>query len=161
VSLTKVLAQALDDGAVGVQVTSDGPVTASVLTDLGGDQAFTVPDVDIHAGTATLLPVASTQGGKGATPVTARLLLQADAAGAATVTAYGASGAQLLDTTVGQQQGHVSTVELPKGTAYLRVVPARTVVRGAVVLTGAGASVVPLTELETRGLVPAIRPGLN
>jgi hypothetical protein len=161
VSLTKVLAQALDDGAVGVQVTSDGPVTASVLTDLGSDQAFTVPDADIHAGTATLLPVAGTTGGKGATPVTARLLLQADAAGAATVTAYDASGAQLLDRTVGQQQSHVSAVELPKGTAYLRVVPARTVVRGAVVLTGAGATVVPLAELETRGLVPGIRPGLN
>jgi hypothetical protein len=155
--LTKVLTQALADGAVGIQVTSDGPLATSVLTDLGTDQAFTAPETDIREGAATLLPVAT---GKGATPVTATLLLQADAAGSATVTAYDDSGAQVLDRSVGQQQAHTALVDLPKGTAFVKVVPQGTVVRGAVVLTGDGASVVPLEELQTRGLVPAIRPGL-
>lgn len=158
VSLTRVLDKALGDGALGIQVTSDGPVAASLLTGLATDQAFTVPDTDIREGAATLLPVAS---GKGAAPVAATLYLQADAAGSATVTAYDASGARVLDRKVGQQQGHTAAIPLPAGTAFLKVVPEGTVVRGAVMLTGDGASVLPLEELQTRGLVPAIRPGLN
>jgi len=35
------------------------------------------------------------------------------------------------------------------------------VIRGSVVLTGDGASVVPLHELLTQGLVPQIQPGLS
>jgi Family of unknown function (DUF5719) len=155
VPLTKVLAKALDDGAVGVQVTADAPVVASVLTDLGTDTAVTVPDSTIHHEAATLLPVAS---GKGATPVTATLYVSADAAGAATVQAYGASGKQLLDQRVGQQQGHTVAVKLPKGTAFLRVTPENTDIRASVVLTGDGASVIPLHELLTEGLVPHIQP---
>ena len=53
------------------------------------------------------------------------------------------------------------SVDLPKGTAYLRVVPDGTQVRGSVVVAGDGASVIPLRELLTRGLVPQISPGLN
>ncbi|HEY3528521.1 MAG TPA: DUF5719 family protein [Nocardioides sp.] len=156
VSLTKVLAKALGDGAVGVQVTADGPVTASVLTDLGTDQAFTVPDPVIRDQAATLLPVAR---GKGATPVTATLYVAADSAGAATVSAYDASGKKLLDRRVGQQQGLTAKVPLPKGTAFLEVVPESTRIRAAVLLTGDGASVVPMHELLTRGLVPQISLG--
>ena len=52
-------------------------------------------------------------------------------------------------------------IDLPRGTAFLRVVPQGTVIRGAVLLTGDGASVVPLHELFTQGLVPNIRPGLS
>ena len=52
-------------------------------------------------------------------------------------------------------------VPLPKGTAFLRVTPQGTTIRGAVVLSGDGASVVPLHELLTEGLVPSIRPGLS
>jgi hypothetical protein len=162
VSLTKVLAGALADGAVGVQVTADAPVTASVLTDQDTDQAFTVPDPVIREEAATLLPV--TPGGKpakGAIPVTATLYVSADSAGAATVTAYDASGQKLLGKRVGQEQGHTAAVALPKGTAFLRVVPHGTQIRGSVVLTGDGASVVPLHELLTQGLVPQIQPGLN
>jgi hypothetical protein len=77
------------------------------------------------------------------------------------VTAYDASGQRLLDKRIGQQQGHTVAVALPKGTAFLRVVPHGTVIRGAVVLTGDGASVVPLHELLTQGLVPQILPGLR
>jgi hypothetical protein len=158
VLLTKVLAKALGDGAVGVEVKADAPVFASVLTRLATDEAVTVPGSDIRTDTATLLPVAS---GKGAAPVKATLYVSADASGAATVKAYDASGKQLLDQRVGQQQGHTVAIDLPRGTAFLRVVPQGTVIRGAVLLTGDGASVVPLHELLTQGLVPNIRPGLG
>jgi Family of unknown function (DUF5719) len=168
VSLTKVLTAALRDGALGIEVTADVPVTASVLTDLGSDEAITVPDPTFGAEAATLLPVAATSapgGGQNSQgqggPVTARLLLSADAAGAATVTAYDASGAQLLDQRVAQEDGNTVPVDLPRGTAFVRVVPDGPVLRGAVVLTGDGASVVPLHELLTQGLVPRIRPGLD
>jgi hypothetical protein len=158
VSLTKVLAKALGDGAVGIEVLADAPVLASILTHVGTDAAITVPDSVIRTEAATLLPVAS---GNRVPPVKATLYVSADAAGAATVKAYDASGTHLLDQRVGQQQGHTVAVALPKGTAFLRVVPQGTLIRGAVVLTGDGASVVPLHELLTQGLVPDIRPGLN
>jgi hypothetical protein len=156
VPLTKVLAQALRDGAVGVQVIADAPVVASVLTVLGKDEAVTAPDTAIRGETATVLPVAS---GRGAVPVRATVYLSADAAGAATVKAYDASGRRLLRRRVGQQQGRVVAVTLPTGAAFLRVIPERTVIRAAVVLTGDGASVVPLHELLTEGLVPHVQPG--
>jgi hypothetical protein len=65
----------------------------------------------------------------------------------------------MLEKRVGQQEGHTVAVSLPKGSAFVRVVPEGTVIRGAVVLSGDGASVVPLHELLTEGLVPNIRPG--
>jgi hypothetical protein len=158
VSLTQVLARTLGDGAVGIEVVADAPVVASVLTRLATDEAVTVPDSDIRAEAATLLPVAP--GGKPA-HVDATLYISADAAGAATVTASDASGKQLLDKRLGQQQGQTVAVSLPSGTAFLRVVPEGTAIRAAVVLSGDGASVVPLHELLTEGLVPHIRPGLG
>lgn len=158
VPLTQVLDQALKGGALGLAVTADGPVTASVVTDLPSDRVTTVPDDDVLHEAATLLPVAS---GKGAAPVSAQVMLSADAAGSATVTAYDASGQQVLRKRVAQQQGHTSTVPLPRGAASVRVVPHGTTVRGAVLLTGDGASVIPLHELLTQGLVPQISPGLH
>ncbi len=158
VSLTKVLNRALGDGALGVEVVADGPVTSSVLTDLGTDLAMTVPDTVVRSEAATLLPVAT---GKGATPVTGTLYLSADSAGAATVTAYDASGKKLLGKRVGQQQGRTVAVHLPRGAAFVRVVPESTEIQGSVVLTGDGASVIPLHELLTQGLVPQIQPGLS
>jgi hypothetical protein len=155
VSLTKVLAKALGDGAVGVQVTADAPILASLLSELGTDQAVTVPGEVIRSEAATLLPVASAK----ETPVAATLYVTAASAGAATVTAYDADGKQLLHKRIGQQEGHTVAVELPRGTAYLSVTPEGTEIRGSVVLTGDGASVIPLHELLTEGLVPHIQPG--
>ena len=62
---------------------------------------------------------------------------------------------------VGLQQGHTESVKLPKRTAYVHVEPERTVIRAAVVVSGDGASVIPLQELLTEGLVPHIRPGIG
>jgi hypothetical protein len=162
VSLSKVLAKALGDGAVGIQVTADVPVVASVLTEQEGDQAMTVPDEDLRTEAATLLPVTPGKpAGRSGIPVAATLYLSADSAGAATITAYDASGDALPDQRVGLQQGHTETVRLPDRTAYIHVEPERTVIRAAVVLSGDGASVIPLPELLTKGLVPHIRPGVG
>jgi Family of unknown function (DUF5719) len=158
VPLTRVLGQALGDGAVGVAVRADGPVTSSLLTSLDADRVLTVPDDAVREEAATLLPVTT---GKGARPARPTLYLSADSAGAAVVTAYDASGKRVLHRRVGQQQGHTVAVALPRGSAFLQVVPQRTVVRGAVLLSGDGASVVPLHELLTQGLVPQISPGLD
>ena len=68
VSLTKVLAKALGDGAVGVQVTADAPILASLLSELGTDQAVTVPGEVIRSEAATLLPVASAKGRRRSPP---------------------------------------------------------------------------------------------
>jgi hypothetical protein len=155
VSLTKVLDKALKDGALGVSVQADQPVTASLATALARDLVLTVPATDLTTNAATLLPVAA---GK-KSQVASTLMLSADAAGSAVVTAYDASGARVLHRTVGAQQGRTATVRLPRGTAYVQVEPRRTPLRGAVVVSGDGATVVPLTELLTRGLVPQISPG--
>jgi hypothetical protein len=162
VPLTGELAKALKDGALGVSVEADEPLTASLLTTLADDRVLTVPAPDVTAEAATLLPVAAgtkPQGKGKAEPVTARLLLSADAAGSARVTAYDDTGKRVLTRTVPSQQGHTVALDLPRGTAFVQVVPRGTPVRGAVLLTGDGATVVPLTELLTRGLVPQISPG--
>ena len=162
VALSKVLAKALGDGAVGIEVTADAPVVASVLTEQDGDQAVTVPDEVVRTEAAALVPVTPGRpAGRDGTPVTATLYISADSAGAATITAYDASGNALPDRRVGLQQGHTESVKLSKRTAYVHVEPERTVIRAAVVVSGDGASVIPLQELLTEGLVPHIRPGIG
>jgi hypothetical protein len=159
VRLTKLLARALDDGAVGVQVTADAPVVASVLTRRPADAAVTVPNTDIRSGAATLLPVVPAKApAKAGGPVTATAYVSADAAGVVTVQAYDASGQALPDQRVAVQQGHTATIELPKGTAYVLMAPERTTIRASVVVEGDGASVIPMQELLSQGLVPHIEP---
>ncbi len=160
VSLTEALAKALKDGALGVSVESDEPLTASLLTSLAKDRVLTVPDDDVTAEAATLLPVVTGPGAK-KDQVSARLLLSADAAGSTDVRAYDASGTQLLKRVFASEQGRTVSVDLPRGTAFVHVLPRRTPVRGAVLVSGGpgGATVIPLTELLTQGLVPQISPG--
>jgi hypothetical protein len=158
VSLGKVLDQALKDGALGVSVRADAPVTASLATSLAKDLVLTVPATDVTVEAATLLPVAQGRAAKQG-QVTSTLELSADAAGSAVVTAYDVSGKRVLHRTVAAQQGRTATVRLPGGAAFVQVEPRRTPVRGAVVVSGDGATVVPLTELLTQGLVPQISPG--
>lgn len=158
VPMTQVLGPALRDGAVGVSVQADGPVTASLVTSLATDRVLTVPDETVQHEAATLVPVVGRPGPKHP-QVTAALLLSADAAGSALVTAYDATGAQVLHQRVAEQQGRTVTIALPKGTAFVDVLPQGTPVRGAVVVAGQGASVIPLRELLTQGLVPQISAG--
>jgi hypothetical protein len=158
VSLTSALRKALGDGAIGVSVQASSPITTSLVTSLTGDRVLTVPDDVIAQEAATLLPVVT---GKAAAhhQVSARLLVAADAAGAVSVTAYDASGKRVLHRTVGTQDGRTSSVALPRGTALVHIVPQRTNVRASVVVSGTGATVIPLHELLVKGLVPQISPG--
>jgi hypothetical protein len=157
-SLTVELRKALQDGAVGVAVQATAPVTASLRTTLADDRVLTVPADPISQEAATLLPVVTGKAAK-QHQVSAQVLLSADAAGSVTVTAYDASGQRVLNRTVGTQKGRTSSVSLPKGTALVDVVPQRTKVSGSVVVTGDGATVIPLHELLVKGLVPQISPG--
>ena len=159
VPLTKALSKALGDGAVGVGVTADAPVTASLLTQLKNDRVLTVPAPTVSHEAATLLPTLPGKGKKHHGATTATLRVAADAAGAAQVTAYDATGAELHTDTVALEQGRVASLTLPRGTAFLDVVPQRTTIRAAVLVAGDGATVVPLHELLTQGLVPQIWPG--
>lgn len=157
VPLSKELGKALAGGALGVSVVADEPLTASLLTTLDHDRVLTVPAADVTAEAATLIPVSTGKAAKD-NPVRAGLLLSADAAGSARVTAYDESGQKVLTKTVASQQGHTVSLELPRGTAFVQVQPRGTPVRGAVLVTGDGATVIPLTELLTQGLVPQISP---
>jgi hypothetical protein len=156
--LSSELRKALGDGAVGVSVQASAPITTSLVTSLAGDRVITVPDDAVAQQAATLLPVATGKGAKHH-QVSSQLLLAADAAGSVTVTAYDGSGKRVLHRTVGTQNGRTSSVRLPRGTALVDVVPQRTVVRGSVVVSGDGATVIPLHELLVKGLVPQISPG--
>jgi hypothetical protein len=157
-SLTSELKKALQDGAVGVAVQATAPITTSLRTTLATDRVLTVPAEPVAHEAATLLPVVT---GRAATQhqVGAQVLLTADAAGSVTVTAYDTSGTVVLHRTVGTQKGRTASVPLPKGTALVDVVPVRTNVNGSVVVTGDGATVIPLHELLVKGLVPQISPG--
>ncbi len=158
VSLTSELGKALGDGAIGVSVQASSPITTSLVTSLARDRVLTVPDDLIAQRAAALLPVIT---GKAAAhhQVSARLLVAADAAGVVTVTAYDASGKRVLHRNVGTQDGRTSSVALPRGTAFLEVVPQRTNVRASVLVSGSGSTVIPLHELLVKGLVPQISPG--
>jgi Family of unknown function (DUF5719) len=157
-SLTAELRKALGDGAVGIAVQATAPITTSLLTGLARDRVLTVPDDPFTHEAATLLPVVT-----GSTArhqqVTARLLLAADAAGSVMVTAYDASGGRVVHRTIGTQQGRTLSIALPKGAALVDVVPTGTKVSGSVVVTGDGATVLPLHELLVKGLVPQISAG--
>ena len=79
----------------------------------------------------------------------------------ATVVALDASGAELSTETVELAPDTGATVQLPDGTALVRVTPERTSVRAALLVAGgAGVAVVPLRELLVEGLVPDVQPSL-
>jgi hypothetical protein len=155
--LTSELGKALRDGAAGIAVQATAPITASLLTELSKDRVLTVPDDAFAHEAATLLPVVA--GSPAQHQVAARVLLAASAAGSVTVTAYDASGAQVLHRTVGTQQDRTASIALPPGAALVDVVPRRTKVTGSVIVTGDGATVLPLHELLEKGLVPQISAG--
>jgi hypothetical protein len=155
-SLGQAIGSALHDGAVGIALHADAPVTASVVTSSATDRVVTVPDQPFRDEAATLLPVVA---GHGSPHVSGTVYLSADAAGSATVTAYDASGKRLLHQVAALQQGRTVSVRLPQDASYLHVSPSGTRVQGAVLVDGSGATVIPLSELLTKGLVPRISAG--
>ena len=159
VPVTAVVDQAVAEGALGLSVTSTGPVTASARSMVRGDLSAATAGAPLATESTVLLP--ELPPGRQAT---ARRVVLADAttAGTVTVTALAADGSRLKETTTEVVPGRGAVVQVPAATRVLRVVPARTAVTGSVVTSSSvGASVLPLTVPVRNGLVPHVRPGLS
>ncbi len=150
VSLDDVLAQAAKDGAIGLLVESDGPVTTTLRQFAGADLSLLTAPPAVAEATAVVVPAGPKH----------LLLAGAEAAGGATVTSYSARGKQLDQQEVVLDPDAGADVALPDEAVLVTVTPQGTSVRAAVLLSGTGTAVVPLRELVLTGLVPDVRPGL-
>ncbi len=149
VSLDDVLAQAAGDGAVGVLVEADGPLTAGLRQVVGADLSLLTAAPAVDATSAVVVP-----------PGAKRLLLSgATADTSVTVSSYAANGKQLDQGEVTVVAGGAADLAVPDK-AVLVVLDPQGPVRGAVLLTGTGTAVVPLRPLVLSGLVPDVRPGV-
>ena len=151
VTLTTLLDEAAEQGAIGLLVESTGPVAASLRQLAGNDLSEVAPAAPLSSTTAVLVP-----------PGKARLLL-ADPAGVgvATVVALDAKGKELSTETVELTPDTGASIALPAGTALVRLTPERTSVGAALLVTAAqGVAVVQLRGPLVEGLVPDVRPSL-
>lgn len=143
------LAQALE-GATGLLVTANEPVSTTLRTSAEGDLSHAVPDPALTGAATVLVPEGEKQ----------LLLAGATGVGSVEVVAHAADGRPVATRTVDVAADRGYAVELPAGAVLVTVTPSRTTVSGAVLATGDGTAVVPLTEPAMSGLVPAVRPGL-
>jgi hypothetical protein len=135
--------------AIGLEVDSDRPVTASLRSVVDGDLSVLAPGRRFFNPTTVLVP-----GGE------KRLVLAgADAVGVATVVARAADGTVLLQKRVSLAPDQGAALDLPRRAAAVDVTPQRTAVRGVVLVTDGGSAVVRLRELVRAGAVPAVAPG--
>ena len=150
VSLASALGSRSAKGVVGLEITSSQPVTATLRSLVGGDLSHAVAGPALRTGTSVLVP----SGGKQV------VLAGSSGVGAVTVVARSASGKQLASTRTGVRPGRGAVVKVPARAALVQVTPQGTDVHAAVVVTGAGAAVVPLEDPVLNGLVPDVAPGL-
>lgn len=150
VSLHGKALAAVRHGAFGVEVTSTAPLTATLRSFVSGDLSHAVAGTPVTTGATLLAP-------EGAKQV---LLGGADGVGVVTVVASSAHGKELLSKRVALQPGRGALLDLPRRAVVISLVPERTGVVAALLLTGQGVAVVPFTEVVRNGLVPAVRPGL-
>lgn len=152
IRLNDLLAEASDQGAIGLVVESSEPLTANLRQLVGDDLSEVAATASVSAATAAVVPA-----GK------ARLLLaDADGVGAATITAYDAEGEELTSSTLDLIPDVGANVGLPSGTALVSLSPERASVRAALLIVDRtnGVAVVPFRDLEFDGLIPDARPGL-
>ncbi len=152
VTLTSAVRTAVEDGAIGVVVNADSPVTSTVRSVIGDDLSHAVPVLPSAEPTTVLVPAG-----------TASVLLgDAEGVGTATVEAWTADGKALEARQVELKPGQGAVVQLPRDAALVRVTPRRTSVHAAAMVTGprAGAAVIAFRELVTEALIPDVRPGL-
>lgn len=152
VTLTSVVRAAVQDGAIGIEVTASAPVTSSLRTVVADDLSHAAPVLPSGEPTTVLVP-------QGTASV---VLADAEGVGVATVSAWTADGKALEEQQVELKPGQGGVVDLPRGAALVRVTPRRTAVHSAVLVTGAGAgaAVVGFRELVTDALIPDVHPGL-
>lgn len=148
--LDDVLASSVASGAVGLEVDSSAPVTASLRAVVANDLTLLAPGQPFAQPTIAVVP-------KGAKTVE---LGGASGVGAVTVVARNGAGKQLSSqrVAVGPERG--VSVSLPAGAVSVSVTPERVSVQGTVLVTGAGSAVVRLRELVRSAQVPHVAPGL-
>jgi hypothetical protein len=149
-SITTALEAAIRKGTIGVDVTSSGPVAASLLSFVDGDLSHAVSGAPMTSGATLLVPEGRKQVVVGGV----------DGVGAVTVESRSARGKVLARTRAALRPGRGAAVKVPTGAVLVSVLPERTSVTGSVLVSGNGAAVVPLAPLVRSGLVPDVRPGL-
>lgn len=133
-----------------IELSSNEPITASLRVQAGADVSYAAPATPIETRAGVALPPSTGP---------ARVILTgAEKAGVVTVRGLSAGGEQILDKRVEVSPGRAFGVQVPAKVAALEVVPERTTVAAALLLGGDRTAVVPLSELDSRELVPAIRP---
>jgi hypothetical protein len=147
--LSKQVRNAIKDGALGVEVTSTGPVTTGIRSYVEGDLSLAAPVVRGAKPMSLVVPSGQSS------------VLLADAAGVGVVTvkSWNEAGKELKAKRVEVKPGTGGKVELPGGAALVQVDPGRTSVDAALLTTGDGATVMPFRELVTDALIPDVRPG--
>jgi hypothetical protein len=152
VPLSAILGKAVEDGALGVSVEANHPVSATLRSFVGGDVSHAVPLPVVTEATQSLLPELGPKG-------RATVVLSSDAVGSAEVLArLSGGGKKVID--VDLTPGTTASVELPPKAVLVQVTPSGTGVRGALVVEDGGAAVTGLRQLVRTGLVPAVRPAL-
>ncbi len=148
--LSRQVRQAVQDDAIGIEVTSTEPVTAGIRSVVDGDLSLAAPVVRGGSPMSLVVP-----------PGRASVLL-ADAAevGVVTISSWNDAGKALKEERLELKPGTGGEVDLPSGAALVTVTPRRTSVNAALLATGDGATVVPFHELVTDALIPDVRPGL-
>jgi hypothetical protein len=148
VPLTGSLGQAVKDGAVGVQLEATRPVTATLRSFVAGDISDAVPLTPFSEATQAILPDGQST-----------VLLSSAFVAAAEVVSYNGDGDQKTSA-VDLSPGRTVSVKLPKDAVLVTVTPSSAPVRGAVVTTDGGTSVLGLRELVRTRLVPGLRSAL-
>ena len=148
--LSRAVRAAVQDGAIGIEVTATGPVTAGSRAVVDGDLSLSAP---VQRGGSPMSLVVPP--GKASV-----LLADASEVGTATVTTWNRAGRQLAEKRLELKPGTGGEIRLPSGAALVQVTPRRTSVNAALMVTGDGATVVPFHEQVTDALIPDVRPGL-
>lgn len=148
--LSSLLEEVTGQGAIGLVVSANGPVTATLRQVVGGDLSLLAPAVPVATSTAVVLP-----------PGRKRLMLaDPGAVGVATVTALSADGEELFSERLELKPDTAANLALPAKAVLVVLTPERTTVRAAALVVGEGNAVVRMRELVRTGLVPDVRPGL-
>ena len=149
VPLSAILGTAVEDGALGVQVEANHPVTATLRSFVDGDLSHAVPLPAVTDATQAIVPELGPR-------ATGTVLLTSNTVGSAEVLARLSGGGKKV-IAVDLAPGRTASVELPPKTVLVQVTPSGTSVLGAIVVEDGGGTVIGLHELVRTGLVPRRR----
>lgn len=147
---TLSIRSAFDGDPLAVQVRSAQPVTAAVRTVTGGDVAFATGVRPVQDSTAFAVPAGSAQ----------VVLSSVGPASTVQLTAFDASGKQLLDHPVKVPKASSVATRLPKDTRYVRLVATSpSAVAGFTVSDSDGVATGGVVPAIRSVLLPVVRPG--